>query len=89
MPQQDSAAGDAKPDITLHDVMAHLNHKFQQMDARFDGIERRLDGLEKEIRDFRDEFRAFAKGNEDLDLHVQELEEDLSPALETAVGLTT
>ncbi len=38
-------------DITLRDVINHMNHKFDLVDARFDNLGRRFEQLEQRVED--------------------------------------
>ena len=56
--------------LTLVDVVNHMQHHFQRINERFDVLESKLDGHILEFRDF-------AKGVDDLDDRVQDIEEDV------------
>jgi hypothetical protein len=38
-------------DITLRDVLNHMNHKFDSVEARFDKIDLRFDKLERRVEE--------------------------------------
>ncbi len=84
--KQSTATSDDGKDITLLDVINHMENHFQRIDRRFDQVDQRFDELageiaevRKEIAEFRAEFREFAKGVDDLDLRMQTIEEENLP----------
>lgn len=74
------AIPDDPNEITLRDVLLHMQHHADRLDGR-------IDKLEKEVASFRQEFREFAKGVDQLDERVQTLEDERIPRIEEHVGL--
>ena len=59
-------------EITLKTVMEHISK------MKYD-LEKKIDGVASDLKEFRGEFRDFAKGVDDIDERVQEIEGEKLP----------
>ncbi len=70
-------------DITLRLVLSHIQYHALRLDKRIDNeigaLRNELHDFKKEMRDFRGEFMAFARGVDDLDDRVQDIEDENLP----------
>jgi hypothetical protein len=72
-------------DITLRDVINHMNHKFDLVELRFDSIDRRFDTLERKVED------GFAEAKRERAEILRRVEAEAAAAddtLEKVVALT-
>lgn len=74
-------------EITLQMVMDHMSKMKHDLETKIDGVAREVGGVGRDLREFRDEFRQFAKGVDDLDDRVQDIENAKLPERVKAVEL--
>lgn len=69
--------------VTLQDVMNHMSHNMQRIDARFQQIDERFDVLDEHfsdlIRDLKNEVRREAVACDEYKMKVSDLEQEDLP----------